>query len=72
MIHRQNQPVDPLLSSLSDKNEKSKLNFRRGRDRAREKQREKECDDEKRKIISCPLTWFYPPKIGIQKILKCT
>jgi len=55
-----------LYPKILQKNEKpvmSKLNFRRGRHRAREKQREKECDaDEERKIISCPLTWFYQQK----------
>jgi len=55
-------------------NYQSKLNFRRGRDRAREKQKE-ECDaDEERKIISCPLTWFYQKKKKkwLQNILKWT
>jgi len=72
MIHRQNQPVDPMFTFFTVRQKlkayyQSKLNFRRGRVRAREKQREKECDaDEERKIISCPLTWFYPQKIAFK------
>jgi len=44
MIHRQNQPVDPILSSLSDKNEKpviSQSSTLGGEETGQEKNKEK-------------------------------
>jgi len=69
MIHRQNQPVDPMFTFFTVRQKWkayiSQSSTLGGEETGQEKNKEKKSDDEEREIISCP-HGFIPKKLAFK------